>query len=180
MRASAWSRAVVVGAVLCCFTTSGRSQEADEPDPAAATEDGGEPAEPPAPSIAGDAAALSRRIDQALARATDLGSARVGILAVDLATGETLHERDADGRYNIASNAKTLTTAAALRLLGPGFKFRTVLYAQPIVRGEIAGNLYVRGGGDPTLGRYDLVRLADELRALGVERIRGNIVIDES
>lgn len=170
-----------MGAVLCCFTTSGQSQEADEPDLAGlGPEDGGEPAEPAVPSIAGDSAALSRRIDEALAAATDLGAARVGILAVDLTTDETLHERDADGRYNIASNTKILTTAAALRLLGPGFKFRTVVYAAPIVRGEITGDLHVRGGGDPTIGRYDLVRLADELRALGVEKIRGNIVIDES
>jgi D-alanyl-D-alanine carboxypeptidase/D-alanyl-D-alanine-endopeptidase (penicillin-binding protein 4) len=184
MRAQGFSRALGIGLVLCCFTTPSRSQEADDPatadvDPDAGT-DAGEPDEPAAPSIAGDSAALSQAVDDAVAAATDLKGARVGILAVDLATGETLHGKDVDARFNIASCTKVVTIAAALRLLGPGFKFRTALFAERIVGSEIIGDLYVRGGGDPTLGRYDLVELADELVALGITKVRGSIAIDES
>lgn len=167
--------------MLCCFTTPGRSQEADDPEPEApVAEEGADPTDPVIPSIAGDSEALSRTIDAAIDAATDLNKTRIGIVAVDLTTGEPLHERDPDGRYNIASNTKVLTTAAALRLLGPGFKFRTLLYARAVTGGEIPGDLYVRGGGDPTLSRYDLIALADELRALGIVKVRGSIVIDES
>ena len=48
---------------------------------------------------------------------------------------------------------KTVTTATALQLLGDDFQFETVLeYDGQVTDGVLSGNLYIRGGGDPTLG----------------------------
>ena len=73
-----------------------------------------------------------------------------------------------------ASNAKLATTAAALAILGPAYRFRTEVSLS-------SGALHIKGYGDPTLGVLhlkDLVRmiLADP-RAAG---FRGPLVLDDS
>jgi len=50
-----------------------------------------------------------------------------GILIRDLETGKVVYEKDADRLLNPASNAKVLTTLAALALLGPDYRFKTQL-----------------------------------------------------
>ena len=46
--------------------------------------------------------------------------------------------------------------------------------------GALAGDLYLRGGGDPTLSTDDLRNLATALRQAGVKRITGNFFYDDS
>src|SRR6185436_3722254 len=68
-----------------------------------------------------------------------------------------LAARDGDDAFNVASNAKLVTAAAALAKLGPEYRFRTALYADernPAAKprpGIPAGDLVLRGGGDPLL-----------------------------
>jgi serine-type D-Ala-D-Ala carboxypeptidase/endopeptidase (penicillin-binding protein 4) len=137
--------------------------------------------------------AISTPLD--LARAIDsviddprFENAHWGVIVVDLTTGRTLYERNANRSFVPASNAKLYTTAAALALLGPGYRYETALFAGGDIRdGELAGNLYVRAGGDPTIGgrftdgdRTFLFRQwADSLRALGVQRIQGDLIGDD-
>ena len=111
-----------------------------------------------------------------------------GALVVDLTTGQTLYERNADRRFIPASNMKLLTTASILDALGPDFRYTTRLYADGARRGgTLVGSLVVRGSGDPTFGgRYtggDLTRTfrtwADSLRAAGIRRVAGSVVGDD-
>ncbi len=74
-----------------------------------------------------------------------LGSARVGISVVDLETGDSLAEMNADLPLTPASNMKLLTTGAAAVVLTPEFVFKT----EVIRDGD---RLIVRGSGDPSLG----------------------------
>lgn len=78
-----------------------------------------------------------------------------------------------------ASTMKTLTTGAALQLLGPQFRFETRLYYL-----AATGDLMIVGSGDPTLGRPDWEPLFEEwtssLRKAGIREIRGRILADES
>lgn len=96
--------------------------------------------------------------------------ARMGLLAVRVATGEILVERNADERFVPASALKVLTAAAALQALGPDHRFRTR------VLGLGDDGLVLEGGGDPTLTSDDLRTLAD---AVGDRRVR-RVIADPS
>ena len=142
------------------------------------------PAPAPAGSIAGDPiahdpATLKLRIDEILAQ-KPLAGATIGVHAVDLATGEVLYSRNPDVPQNPASNIKLVTTAAALALLGPEHRYITRVYiAKKSLKGStVEGDLYLRGGGDPALITADLYQLASDLRALGITRITGGLVLD--
>ncbi|MBC8070641.1 MAG: D-alanyl-D-alanine carboxypeptidase/D-alanyl-D-alanine-endopeptidase [Deltaproteobacteria bacterium] len=122
---------------------------------------------------------LAGQIDAALAQPF-LATAQIGVAAVDLASGESLYGRGEGTALNPASNVKLMTTAAALGLLGPAHRYSTRLYHEKdaLKGSEIAGDIYLRGGGDPSLVSEDLYALAGELRARGIRSITGGVVID--
>ncbi|MBW2244377.1 MAG: D-alanyl-D-alanine carboxypeptidase/D-alanyl-D-alanine-endopeptidase [Deltaproteobacteria bacterium] len=125
---------------------------------------------------AGDA---SEAIDQALG-APGLRGSRLSVLVVDRESGDLLYARHPDRPLVPASNQKLLTAVAALATWGPSHRFETEVLAPGPVKahGELAG-LYVRGAGDPSMTSEQWWRLAADLRALGVVRIRGPLVLDD-
>lgn len=107
----------------------------------------------------------------------------------DLSTGTVLYSRNEDLLFIPASNEKLLTTAAALYWLGSDFTYRTQVCAIGAVGTDsvLEGNLLIIGSGDPTFSETfginpDSVFFswAETLKALGVCRIRGSVVTDES
>ena len=75
-----------------------------------------------------------------------------------LRLGDTLPlwRHDADARLLPASTEKLFTAAVALSELGPGFRWRTTLWASgPVHDSVLHGDLVLEGGGDPTLGMPD-------------------------
>jgi D-alanyl-D-alanine carboxypeptidase/D-alanyl-D-alanine-endopeptidase (penicillin-binding protein 4) len=123
---------------------------------------------------------LQTKLAQAMASHPQLGKARVGAYAFDLATGQELFGRDADAGLEIASNAKLLTTISALGTLGGGFRWRTAVYVDDVddATGKVKGNIYLRGRGDPTLSAADLGQLATDVAARGIRSIDGELVVD--
>ncbi len=87
-------------------------------------------------------------------------------------------------RLRPASVQKILTSIAALEVLGPDLRLATVVSgAAPVVDGVLDGDLYLVGGGDPTLharGGHSLQRLAELVRLRGISTITGGVVVDES
>ncbi|HUP73401.1 MAG TPA: D-alanyl-D-alanine carboxypeptidase/D-alanyl-D-alanine-endopeptidase [Acidimicrobiales bacterium] len=83
-----------------------------------------------------------------------------------------------------ASNQKLWTAAGIHLSLPPDFTFRTQLMTTgTLLGGVLSGDLYVIGGGDPTLtttGSHSLDSLATEIKRRGIDRIAGRVVIDES
>jgi D-alanyl-D-alanine carboxypeptidase/D-alanyl-D-alanine-endopeptidase (penicillin-binding protein 4) len=79
-----------------------------------------------------------------------------------------------------ASALKTLTTGAALGLLGPDFRYETKLVgsAEKTPQGSLPGDLILVGSGDPTLSIADLEALADTVVAGGLKRVEGSLRID--
>src|SRR5580692_8312386 len=116
----------------------------------------------------------------------------------DKTSGEVLYSQNADKLFTPASNTKLFTTAAALALIGPDYKFRTTVETTGTLDryGRLNGDLVLVGHGDPNLsGRelpYDLKTqrnddpiqaleaLADELVQKGVKFIDGDIVAYDS
>jgi D-alanyl-D-alanine carboxypeptidase/D-alanyl-D-alanine-endopeptidase (penicillin-binding protein 4) len=101
-----------------------------------------------------------------------------GLYVVDAATGKELFAVHPDDPLNPASNVKLISTAAALDLLGPDFRYTTrVLGATPGSDGVVGGDVYLLGSYDPTLGLDDVRALGAELAATGVKRIEGAVVV---
>lgn len=127
------------------------------------------------------APALPELIDDALS-APFLAKGQVGVSVVDLETGETLYERGAAQPLNPASNVKLVTTAAALGILGPAHRYSTGVFIKEgaLSGSTVRGDIYLRGRGDPALVTADLYELAGKLRARGIKRITGSVVVDAS
>ncbi len=124
---------------------------------------------------------LEQRVDQLLGLILP-GRNRIGIAVLDLDSGQLIYGKNADLQVNIASNVKLFTTAAALTLLGPEYRFKTVLYGDRD-KADKSGewkNIYLRGYGDPWLSTEDLWKLTNELTVRGVKRIKGDVIIDDS
>ena len=111
-----------------------------------------------------------------------------GVLARD-AEGNTLLEYNSTQRMVPASNMKLVTTGTALHALGPEYRYTTRLgYTGSILPdGTLKGDLYIVGGGDPTLGAKDSIALKPDalfwkwktlLKEAGIQRIEGRIVGD--
>jgi D-alanyl-D-alanine carboxypeptidase/D-alanyl-D-alanine-endopeptidase (penicillin-binding protein 4) len=123
---------------------------------------------------------LQQRLAHAL-RVPHVRPAQTGALAVDLSTGKALFTRNAAAPFAPASTEKLPVTFAALSVLGAGFRFQTDVLGEGSQEGAVwRGSLVLQGHGDPTLSRADLKMLALQLRRLGLRRITGPVLGDES
>lgn len=119
-------------------------------------------------------------IDSFLAK-PDFEGAVLGLVVESLSSGEVLYEKNADLGMIPASNMKLVTGACALSVLGPDYRFSTEISTDGSVEGSaVAGDLYVRGSGDPSLVSEELWKLVEDLRAYGIDRIAGDVVLDAS
>ena len=107
-------------------------------------------------------------------------TASIGIKVVAVETGKVIYEKNAHKLHHPASTTKLFTAATALAKLGSDYQFETTLYADAILKGEVLGNIYLKGRADPGLQPQDLVKLRDALLQMGVKSIQGDIVVDET
>ena len=108
-----------------------------------------------------------------------LGRLRVGMRVLDLATGHVLYTRRGSVLMDPASNQKVLATATALLRLGSTWRFRTELSGPPPDGdGTIAGDLILRGSGDPSLRDTHIAAMAEDLARRGVTRVEGRVLGD--
>ena len=124
-------------------------------------------------------AELAARLERILADPA-LTRAHVGLIVQVAETGEVLYEVQAEKLFVPASNTKIVTAAVALDVLGPGFRWETTLAADgPVVDGVLQGDLWIIGGGDPTLTREDVHAWPGLLARAGIRRIAGDILGDD-
>jgi len=114
--------------------------------------------------------------------AAGIGAHQTGAVAVDLTTGKVVFAHNSAVGYVPASNEKLPVTFAALKMLGPHFRFPTEVRGQGSLGadGTWSGNLVLKGYGDPTLSRWNLLALAHQVRAKGITHVTGMVVGDES
>ena len=116
--------------------------------------------------------------------------ASVGVLVVDPASGEELLSHQPNQLLIPASTLKLITTATALRILGPDYRFITEIGYTGLLneKGILHGNIVVKGGADPALGseyfqtHYHefLKKWAQALKSSGIKRVEGNLTLDGS
>ena len=130
--------------------------------------------------------AIQERFDK-FVQSSSLMQAVVGFELLDLQTGQIIAAENNFKALTPASVLKLLTSATALELLGPQYRFETAVCISGEVTpgGTLEGNLHIVGGGDPTTGssffpggRTFADKWLKELSAKGIKNITGRIYVD--
>src|SRR5438270_3405100 len=126
-----------------------------------------------------------------------LNRAHWGVDVVDMDTGKALYSKNSDQLFLPASNAKLFTTAAALAIAGPDYRFHTTVEAEGKIddNGRLLGDLVIFGRGDPNIsGRVlpyalktqrtpphtqFLEDMADEVARNGLKIVDGDLIGDD-
>jgi D-alanyl-D-alanine carboxypeptidase/D-alanyl-D-alanine-endopeptidase (penicillin-binding protein 4) len=129
----------------------------------------------------------------ALVKQFRIAGAHSGAVVYDLTAGEQLYALREQVKRAPASVEKLYTTVALIRVMGPGARLHTdVLGAGRLSHGVWHGDLYLRGGGDPTFGESGFQRLYEQgygptaaqlvsqLQDKGIRRVTGRLYADES
>jgi D-alanyl-D-alanine carboxypeptidase/D-alanyl-D-alanine-endopeptidase (penicillin-binding protein 4) len=106
-------------------------------------------------------------------------------------SGNILFEYNSEKSLVPASTLKLITSAAALELLGPEYKFRTEIgYTGKLNKrsGRLDGNIIIKGGGDPVLGSKNFGSYYEgfagnwvkEIKDAGIRKISGQVITDDS
>ena len=114
-------------------------------------------------------------------KAPGIDARSTAALAVDLESGAVVYHRNTSRSLLPASAEKLAVSFAALRVLGPDFRFHT----QAVGTGQRAGrawsgNIILVGHGDPTFTTADVGRLARQIAASGIRHVDGRVLGDES
>ncbi len=118
-------------------------------------------------------------------------NAQGGIVLLDAETGYVFYEMNREKLLIPASVLKLITSATALEILGPDYRFKTRMgYTGKVENGILKGDLVVIGGGDPALGseyftnHYFVPHFLEDwsgmLKAAGIGRVEGRLLTDNS
>lgn len=141
----------------------------------------------------GAASVSANRICPSLKRLARRGNGAASLRVVNLRTRKPVCSMNAGARRALASNTKLFTTAVALERLGQDHKFRTRVFAGGKVSGGVLrGNLFLKGGGDPSFGTgaflnsylagagTEVEKLAVQIRRQGIRRVTGRVFADDT
>ncbi len=133
------------------------------------------------------------RLQSALSKAMNQAGPQSGALVYDLDADDELYGLRPTVKRPPASVEKLWTTTALMDKLGPNARLHTTLLGTGSERhGVWHGNLYLRGGGDPTFGDPTFNRtwefgygptaaqLTQQLVKRGITRVTGQIFADET
>ncbi len=115
-------------------------------------------------------------------------NATITVFIKDLYTNKIIINYNSNKLLSFASVQKLLTTAAALEIFGPDYSFKTSLqYSGSIKDSILYGNIYILGGGDPSLGsklfpqnQNFLEAWINAVKKLNIKAVHGNIIADPS
>lgn len=153
---------------------------------------GDPPAEHGASAANVEAGPGSTRLRKRLAKDLATSGPHVGVFVFDLSADAPLVSRNRNVRRMPASLEKLYTSVALLQMLGPRARLHTTIVGSGhmAAHGVWRGNLFLVGGGDPTLGdgswnqSYDggygptLGELVAQLRRDGIRRVDGKVYGD--
>ncbi len=117
-----------------------------------------------------------------------LKNAAISFIAYDLNGMRIIADHNSNMALVPASTMKLVTTATAFEILGSGYRFKTrIQYSGEVdSMGVLHGNIYIKGGGDPSLGSsyyksFNADYLDKWLKAIkdaGIKEIDGHIIGD--
>jgi D-alanyl-D-alanine carboxypeptidase/D-alanyl-D-alanine-endopeptidase (penicillin-binding protein 4) len=105
----------------------------------------------------------------------------IGVEVIELKSHSPLISINANQAMNPASTMKLLTTYAGLEVLGPTYTWKTEAYLDgKLDKGILAGNLVLKGYGDPKFNIEQFWLWLSELRARGLREIQGDLILDRT
>lgn len=142
--------------------------------------------------ISGFAQVKLHNVVEVFLQNSEYKDASIGICVQVLESNELLYELNKDKLLIPASTMKLITSATALELLGPKYRFETKLgYTGKIgTTNSLKGNLVVFGGADPVLGsehfqehyfgEHFLKVWAQKIKSVGISKVEGDLILDGS
>jgi len=118
--------------------------------------------------------------------------ASIGFYAVNITKNKVITDINSTKSFMPASTLKLLTTAAALETLGKDHRFKTIIQYDGEIdeEGTLHGDIYIKGGGDPTLGSrnfrdqyyqpYFIDTWVQAVQAKGIRKVTGSVIGDAS
>ncbi|MCC8146360.1 MAG: D-alanyl-D-alanine carboxypeptidase/D-alanyl-D-alanine-endopeptidase [Bacteroidales bacterium] len=131
------------------------------------------------------AQATSQALEKFLKR-EGLQHAAISFEMKNISSGEIISSFNENVSLTPASVNKIVTTATALEKWGDNYKIQTLIYHDGFIQDSLLiGNLFVEGGGDPTLGsefidkdkNAFLRECLKSIREKGINRIEGNLIV---
>jgi D-alanyl-D-alanine carboxypeptidase/D-alanyl-D-alanine-endopeptidase (penicillin-binding protein 4) len=106
----------------------------------------------------------------------------VAVVVREAGQPQALFTHDPNRPMNPASVMKTITTYAALDLLGPDYRWKTEAYLVGKLdkKGTLNGNLVLKGYGDPKITIEQWQGFMGDLRTQGLAAVTGDLVLDRS
>jgi serine-type D-Ala-D-Ala carboxypeptidase/endopeptidase (penicillin-binding protein 4) len=118
-----------------------------------------------------------------------LENAIYSLYVIDAETGSRIYAKNENVGLATASCLKLVTSATAYSLLGKDFKYTTkIMHSGTINNDILQGDLIIQGSGDPSFGspRWDttttssiLLKIAKLIKAKGIKKIAGNIIVND-
>ncbi len=108
-------------------------------------------------------------------------TSQVGVMVYDLDADSALYTYNHKQLMRPASCMKLVTAITALDQLGSKYDYQTHIYYTGHITGRtLVGNIYCVGGFDPSLTVDDVAILADCVRKLEIDSIRGLLISDRT
>lgn len=106
--------------------------------------------------------------------------AHLGVMVQDMDRGTWLYRYHSYEYFEPASVNKLFVVSAALKGLGPDWRYKTEALIQEgqLRHGVLNGNLVIRFSGDPSFTESDLRQLVDEIKDAGVRQVKGRVWLD--
>ncbi|MES2279510.1 MAG: D-alanyl-D-alanine carboxypeptidase/D-alanyl-D-alanine-endopeptidase [Bacteroidota bacterium] len=143
-------------------------------------------------TISASAQNLQQKLQSAFGRLQQDSQSRyasASLTVLDAKTGEVLFAANPDMGLAPASTLKTVTSATAMSLLGPDYRFKTTISdvndSHLDATGTWVGDIAINAGNDPTLGSWRweqtaeavvLKEFVDGLKRAGIKKIGGSII----
>ncbi len=121
---------------------------------------------------------LNKDIEYMVAKSA-IKNGELGLYIKETETNRVVSAINIDKLFTPASVIKVYSAYAILLELGYNYRWITNFYIKGrFINGIVYGDLIVKGYGDPTLKSSDIPKIVNELKAKGIKKINGNIIID--
>ena len=118
---------------------------------------------------------------QALLTKYKVPTENLSVYVRDVNADQAMLSHNIDIARSPASTIKLVTTYTALQQLGPNYAWSTEAWTRGEFRnGVLAGDLILKGYGDPFLVYERYWKLVNELKDRGLKEIQGDIIIDKT